>query len=174
MRSQHSTLKVLTTVPHLNACLGYRRDRETGTLSYAGNCLSSLTCAVANCRALLAKYVCWAWGINPDKVPEKLKKSLREVQKPKAEGNLVKAKFSEHFQVPFVSQKWVTPVSPYRLWLHMMSQYAAVDRKVRVGLEPDEHSLRQHRRASSDPGFRADRAQADKALWSGYICPVAA
>lgn len=26
----------------------------------------------------------------------------------------------------------------------------------------------------SDPGFRADRAQADKALGSEYLCPVAA
>lgn len=93
-------------------CLTRMPVWETGTLSCVGNCLSSLSCAVANCRALLSKYVYLAEGISPDKGLEKLKKHLRKVQKPKAKGNVVKTKFSKCFQVPFVSQNWVTLVFP--------------------------------------------------------------
>lgn len=96
---------------HHNACQGLRRDRGTGTLSYVGSCLSSLTCAMANC---MSKCVYWARGISSDKELEKLKNYIRKVQKWKAEVHLVKAKFSEHFQIPFVSEMGDL-MFPYRL-----------------------------------------------------------
>lgn len=55
----------------------------------------------------------------------------------------------------------------------MISRHAAMDRKAQVAFETDERSPWQHRQVPSDPGFRADRAQAEKAS-GGPICPEAA
>lgn len=85
---------------------------------------------MASCRALLSNHVCQVWGVGPDKGLDKLRKSLKKARKPKAGGNLVKAKLRR--ALLFHRSGW-----PWCSWqsLRTMSGYAAADRKARVAHE---------------------------------------